>query len=553
MAVLDDEATGTVYIASAGALPGDDGVLTFSVSPRPAPNAQVQAYDHVFPRDKWSTGGRFREIGIGRRDRFREPTAIAIMELDVPLFAIGYKTGGTILLTAIQDQKRRNCRDGEYDENTANVHVTYPLHTGTEDGIYQYPVTCLQYQCHNTRLAALYNIQESHNVRRDRSGSEIRVIDVQEYCGGVDLDAANMGEILEQYALCTITEALDWAGNVYMAGSVKVQQSSMAPEYPCDTCRTGPRSILPLSLCTHQHRSSQAALVTFDARAGHRPGSMVDRVALPHRSLYPRITVMSNRSHLLLSSSTHPIAIWDRRRMAGPVATPEVSMEQPVKEGGEWNFTKKFENYANRGEEERRVGPKEDLLVTQAMFLSAFGCMVAGARYDGRIGVWDLSSIFGYEERERAAEAMWEGEEGEDKEWDEEDEEKEAEDFCVTWPGPQTWRMDPPSPATATITTTTRITTTNTTTPSVPRVAADFAGKESDNAFLKHKNGKPVHTDTWGQYMRDLQDRAEDQEGDTRLYVSQPGVWIGRDWLVHKATSGRWRSVDGVISRLGHG
>jgi len=277
----------------------------------------------------------------------------------------------------------------------------------------QYPITCFEYHRPSTRLFCLWDRGECGAWHPNDNGI-VLIFDVEN-----QQLVSSLKEILDHYELCTIlcpststssssashsTSNLDvfdseGGGNELIAGTVKVSQDRWV-NGACPRCPM----TLPASLCWHQHRSSNAALAFFDLRAGESPGRMVNRHPLPHRSLYPRLQIVREH-YLLLSHAGAPLVIWDRRFLdGGPVATPQLVLDNystyntindnvsnSNKAGGSGN---------GGGDSGSQNGKKPEVnipdRVSNALYLSCYGSMLAGRADNGEISVWDLSNILGW-------------------------------------------------------------------------------------------------------------------------------------------------------------
>ncbi|KAG7670434.1 hypothetical protein KSW81_002997 [Nannochloris sp. 'desiccata'] len=281
----------------------------------------------------------------------------------------------------------------------------------------QYPITCFEYHRPSTRLFCLWDRGECGTWRPNDNGI-VRIFDVEN-----QQLVSSLKETLDYYELCTIlcpsrsssspashdtngAEVVEFdsegGGNQLIAGTVKLSQDRWI-NGACPRCNL----TLPASLCWHQHRSSNAALAFFDLRAGESPGRMVNRHPLPHRSLYPRLQLV--RDHYLLASHAGtPLVIWDRRFLDGrPVATPQLVLDN-------FNHYSTLNNYDSnstnktagsgtgggarglRGGRNRAVNVHIPDRLSNALYLSCYGSMLAGRADNGEIGVWDLSNILGW-------------------------------------------------------------------------------------------------------------------------------------------------------------
>jgi hypothetical protein len=103
----------------------------------------------------------------------------------------------------------------------------------------------------------------------------------------------------------------------------------------------------------------------------------------------------------MVSHAGAPLVIWDRRFLdGGPVATPQLVLD---------NYTRNSYSYSMN---KSRIGESGDFdgggtvrgldkvmipeRVSNALYLSCYGSMLAGRADNGEIGVWDLSNILGW-------------------------------------------------------------------------------------------------------------------------------------------------------------
>lgn len=280
------------------------------------------------------------------------PCSLEIIHPQKGILAYG-SLGGDLFVVNL------NIEEGEQTEAAVDVMPPPPQQ--------QYPVTCLQYHSSSERLFGLLDRGECTGWGPHDSGL-VRVIDVP-----ARREISALREILDHYELCTVLP-LDPGGNELVGGSVKLSQDRWDDGAPCPRCN----SDLPSSLCSHQRRSSNAALAFFDLRAGNAPGRMVSRHPLPHRSLYPRM--QTAREHYLLASHAGaPLIIWDRRNLdKGPVACPDLDMSPELIQNS---------IFIPSDVPERR---------SNALFLSCHSNMLAGRADNGQLWVWDLSRILGW-------------------------------------------------------------------------------------------------------------------------------------------------------------
>ena len=323
-----------------------------------------------------------------------------------------------------------NDGDADEDEEEEELEVDAFIAPVTQ----QYPITCLEYHRPSSRLFALWDRGECGQWVPYENGC-VRIFDVAQ-----QQLLSSLKEILDSYDLCTIlcptssspssssfsssfsfsrnfdgatthdipTESGSTGGEFLFQGGEEEQDSSGGNELIAGTVKIAQdRSIdgtcprchphVPASLCWHQNRSSNAALAFFDLRAGEAPGRMVNRHPLPHRSLYPRLQIL-RENYILCSHAGDPLVIWDRRFLdGGPVSTPQLVLDNYTYDKTMASGTKnKVEE--NGGGGSRDFSEKIDIpeRMSNALYLSCYGSMLAGRADNGDIGVWDLSNVLGW-------------------------------------------------------------------------------------------------------------------------------------------------------------
>ena len=89
----------------------------------------------------------------------------------------------------------------------------------------------------------------------------------------------------------------------------------------------------------------------------------------------------------MVSHAGDPLVIWDRRFLdGGAVCSPQLVLDT--------FYNARSGDGGSGGEKEQVVLPKPR--VSNGLYLSCYGSMLAGRADNGEIGVWDLSNILGW-------------------------------------------------------------------------------------------------------------------------------------------------------------